>query len=137
MAVIESAIQDNIARLRKIYDCFTSGDIKTMCTYMSDDAVIVEVQSLPYAGEYTGPSGLAEVIGHLGSTWDNLNFELEDILASETRAAGFGTFSGTARATGKPVSFKLAEVWTFKDGKVTRCEPIYGDTAAVREACGL
>ena len=123
--------------LKRIYELFFSGDIETMSGLFAPDAVIVEVASLPYAGEYRGPEGMTEIARRLHETWDELALDLQDILASDTRAAGVGIFSAVAKATGERVSFPMAEIWTFEGGKILRCEPIYGDTAAVRRATGM
>ncbi len=132
-----SQSEQNRAMLEKIYALFFAGEIDKMTEYLSDDAVITEVQSLPYPGQYFGKDGLRTIVGKLMETWDDLAFEMDDILASDSRAAGIGTFSATSRATGRRVSFPMCEVWEFVDGKIVSCMPIYGDTAQVRQATGM
>lgn len=133
-----SNAERNRATLDKIYACFFSGDIAGMCGYLADDVVIAEVENLPYGGDYVGHQGMLDVAAALGGTWDDLALTVDDTLSSETRVAALGTFSGRSKATGERVSFPMCEVWTFReDGKVTRIEPIYGDTAQVRQALRL
>lgn len=132
-----SNAERNRALLDKIYACFFAGDIPAMCGYLAEDVVIAEVENLPYGGDYVGHQGMIDVAAALGGIWDELALTVDDTLASETRVAALGTFSARAKATGKRVSFPMVEVWTFReDGKVTRIEPIYGDTAQVLDAVG-
>lgn len=130
-----SNIERNRALLDKIYACFFAGDIAGMCSYLAEDVVISEVDSLPYGGDYVGHQGMIDVATALGGVWDDIALTVDDTLASETRVAALGTFSARSKSTGDRVSFPMAEVWTFReDGKVTRIEPIYGDTAQVIRA---
>ena len=129
-----SATEYNRATVRKLYEYFDCGDVAAMAALLHNDAVITEAETLPYAGDYVGPAGLVDVVTKIMSVWEDVSFKVDDVLASETRAAGFGTFSVTSRATGKRVSIKICEIWEFRGDKVSRCYPIYSDTALVLKA---
>lgn len=131
-----SAAEKNREALKAIYDHFFAGDVAAMATYLRDDAVIYEAETLPYGGEYTGPQGLHDVLSRVMGTWSDVSFEIAHFLASDKAAAAFGTFHVTSRDTGKKTSFKLCEVWEFEDGKVTSVSPVYGDTALALRALG-
>ena len=65
----------------------------------------------------------------MGSLWEDLDFQIHEILGSDSRLIAYGTWNGTGKRTGVTVPF--TEIWVFKDGRVAEVTPIYGDTALV------
>lgn len=130
--------ETNRAILRAIYDHFAAGDVDGMAQYMREDAVIIEADSLPYGGVYRGPEGLKQLLGKISEIWEDVSLDIQDILASDHAAAGYGELRMTVPHTGERIRFQICEVWQFEDGKITRCEPMYFDTArciAALNAC--
>lgn len=128
-----SIAEDNRELLKKIMEV-SARDKDELRSYFSPEARFYEPESLPYGGEYYGEDRFKEFREVFAATWSEMSFEMRDILTSDTRAATFGFFTVTSRATGKSTTFPLCEVWEFEDGKIIRVDAIYGDTAKVLEA---
>ena len=128
---------ENKALLEEIYEAFFTGDLEKWFGYIDDNSALIEAQSLPYAGEHRGPHAIRVAIAHILECWDDGRFDIEDIYSNEGSAIAYGTMHWTARATGKRVSFRLCERWTFNGRRIGEVTPVYGDTALVRTALGL
>ena len=88
----------------------------------------------PYAGTYVGPDAIIDgVFKRIGEEWDGYTFTLEKLVDGGTTIVGIGTYSGTYRKTGKPMSARVVHVWEMGDGKVVSFEQ-FTDTKLVAAA---
>jgi ketosteroid isomerase-like protein len=126
----------NKALLEEIYDAFFAGDLERWFTFIDEGSALIEVDCLPYGGAHRGVAAIRAAIDQILTCWDEGRFEIDEIYASEKSAIAYGTMHWTARATGRSVSFPLAEHWTFDGRKVRNVTPVYGDTALVLSALG-
>ena len=86
--------------------------------------LIFEVQGddgvLPWIGRKTGREAMADFIRELRTLTEPLSFDVEDILASDHRAAIVGSLRSRIKATGRVTAGQFALVLTVADGVVTR-----------------
>jgi ketosteroid isomerase-like protein len=90
---------------------------------------------LPWIGHKTGRAALADFIRDLRLLTEPIAFDVEDILASDTRAAIVGTLKTRIKASGKVVDSEFAIILTIGDGLITRfqmLEDSFGVAMAVR-----
>jgi len=75
---------------------------------------------LPWIGRKTGREAFADFIRQIRILTEPVTFEVEDILASESRAAIVGALQTRIKATGKITASQFAIILTITDGTVTR-----------------
>ena len=127
---------ENRATLEAVYAAFFRGDLEGWLSFFDESSVFWEADSLPYGGVARGREGARATVMKMVDSWDDVAFDVEEMVASEQRVIAYGTFTGTGKATGKRVSFPLAEMWMFRNGKVAELKAIYGDTALAAAALG-
>ena len=86
--------------------------------------LVFEIQGhdgvMPWVGRKTGREAMADFICGLRDLTEPLSFDVEDILASDHRAAIVGSLRTRIKATGKITAGQFALVLTVADGVVTR-----------------
>lgn len=116
--------QQNIQIAQTLLEGIGSGrDPEEIAAPFADDLVF-EIQGdngvLPWIGRKTGRSAMAHFVRDLRSLTESLAFDVEDVLASEKRAAIVGCLKTRIKATGKISSSQFALILTVAEGAVTR-----------------
>ena len=75
---------------------------------------------LPWIGHKSGRAALVDFVRDSRAMTEPLSFDVEDILASDSRAAIAGSLKTRIRATGKVTATQFAIILTISDGAVTR-----------------
>lgn len=127
----------NAKLLIDAYKAMDAGDEGALMKLLADDCTFIEAATLPYGGVYKGVAGAVEGVGGMFSAWKHLRVDIEQITAGGDLVIAYMHLVGTARATGKIYEGPTAELFRFRDGKITEWRPIYWDTHAVRVACGI
>lgn len=110
------------------------GDLDGFLAFFAEDGVLLEADSLPYGGRHTGAAAIRTALLQVMDSYSAFSFEPDVFATSGEWVIAYGTFSVTARETGKSVSFPLAETTRVVDGKIKLIHPVYGDTAAILAA---
>jgi len=94
-----------------------------IATLFSDDLVF-EIQGddgvLPWVGKKSGKQAIVDFISKIRVLTEPLKFDVEDILASDGRAAIIGSLETKIKATDKITATQFAIILTVKDELVTR-----------------
>src|SRR3954470_11001401 len=110
------ADEEEIARLRRIYDAFDRGDVDDLVADVAHDMRFNSPENLPWGGSRHGQDGirtmLEELEAHVEGGWG----DPDDILDAGDRVVVTGRLRGTARATGADFEASFAQVWTLDDG---------------------
>lgn len=123
-----SQAQKNCEYLENAYKAMFSGDLDGFLNHFHEEAEMIEAESLPYGGTFRGIDAIRGAIMEVAQLWEGFNFAVDEMVANDTTVIAYGTFSATARATGKHVSFPITEVTRFRDGQISLIHPIYSDT---------
>ena len=116
------------------YDAVEGGDLEGGLALLAPDCVWQEMDGFPYRGTYHGPDELREHVFHrIGAEWEGFSFALDDVLDAREAIVVVGTYSGTFKATGKPMKARVVHVWRLRDGKAVAFEQ-FTDTLRVAEA---
>jgi ketosteroid isomerase-like protein len=75
---------------------------------------------LPWIGRKTGRAAVADFIRDTRALTEPVAFDVDDILASDGRAAIIGSLQTRVKATGKIIATHFAIVLTIVDGTITR-----------------
>jgi ketosteroid isomerase-like protein len=68
--------------------------------------------------------------------FDNWSIEIEEVIDAGDQAVTFVRQRGNPRHGGPETEMRLAQVWTFRDGRISRME-MYADRAEALQAAGL
>jgi ketosteroid isomerase-like protein len=124
----------NLDIIKAHYAGSDTGDLAAMLAPLTPDTLWTEMAGFPCAGTYRGPEAVvANVFAVLGKAWDGYTFTLERLIDGGDSIVGIGTYTGTYRATGKPMTARVTHVWDLSDGKVQRFEQ-FTDTLLVAQA---
>lgn len=88
---------------------------------------------LPWIGHKVGRAALADFIREIRMRTEPMAFEVEDILASDIRAAIVGALKTRIKATDKVIDCQFAIILTVADGLISRFQMLE-DSLAVSEA---
>lgn len=110
------------------------GDLEGFIAFFAEDGVLLEADSLPYGGRHVGADAIRQALLKVIDTFSDFSFTPDVFATSGEWVIAYGNFAVTVRATGKKVSFPLAEATRVVDGKIKLIHPVYGDTAAILAA---
>ena len=111
----------NRATVMALYKACGSGDWVKAATLMTEDILITEAPTLPFAGEYRGVEAMRELFGKVHSAG------VVDIRLNQVTTGGnwVVVLVDLLLAGDPPVRCPLAEAFRFQDGKVCEIVPYY------------
>jgi ketosteroid isomerase-like protein len=116
--------QQNIAIAQKLLEGIGTGQDPAEIAAMFDANLTFEIQGddgvLPWIGRKTGRQAVADFIRDIRALTESVSFEVEDILASESRAVIIGALQTRIKATGKIIKTQFAIILTIAGDVVTR-----------------
>ncbi|MBO3761116.1 nuclear transport factor 2 family protein [Ciceribacter sp. L1K22] len=124
----------NLDLIRATYEGSSEENGRNLMAVLHPDVEWTEAEGFPYAGTYVGIDALmAGVFARLGSEWIDYRADVQTYLADGDRVAAFGVYSGTYKATGKPMRAAFAHLYDIEDGKIRRMTQ-YVDSVMVAKA---
>jgi ketosteroid isomerase-like protein len=116
--------QENIALaqalLRGLGDARPPSEIAAL--FAAD--LVFEIQGdagvLPWIGRKTGRQAIEDFVRDIRAMTEPVGFDVEDILASDSRAAIVGALQTRIKATGRITATQFAIILTIVDGAVAR-----------------
>ena len=116
--------QQNVAIARKFLEGIGSGQDPAEIAALFDADLAFEIQGddgvLPWIGRSTGRQAIADFIRDIRMLTEPVTFDVEDILASDSRAAIIGALQTRIKATGKIAATQFAIILTITRDVVTR-----------------
>jgi len=116
--------QRNIAVAQKLLEGIGSGQDPSEIAALFDAGLLFEIQGddgvLPWIGRKTGRQAIADFIRDIRALTEPVAFDVEDILASDSRAAIIGALQTRIKATGKITATQFAIILTITGDVVTR-----------------
>ncbi|MDZ4691115.1 nuclear transport factor 2 family protein [Terricaulis sp.] len=120
----------NTEPVRALYAAFAKGDMPAALATMAPDIVWNEAENYPYADRnpYVGPEAvLMGVFARIGGDWDDFAAVPDEFIDGGDTIVSLGHYSGTHKATGKPMRAQFAHVCRVKNGKIAAFQQ-YADT---------
>jgi ketosteroid isomerase-like protein len=119
--------------IRGAYEAFGRGDVPGVLGAMADDIEWHEPEGMPYGGVYHGGEAVAQnVFGPITQDIPDFAVTPEEFIASGDAVAVVVRYTGTGKATGKPLDLSVMHVWDVRDGKIARFRE-FADTATFLE----
>jgi ketosteroid isomerase-like protein len=116
--------QKNIATAQKLLEGIGSGRDPAEIAALFDTDLIFEIQGdegvLPWIGHRTGRQAITDFIRDIRTLTESISFEVDDILASDSRAAIVGALQTRIRANGKIIATQFAIILTITNNVVKR-----------------
>jgi uncharacterized protein len=136
--------QENVEFVKGLYAATTGGDTQQILDALPElirqtcDPEIEWVEDPQRADgrTYHGHEGVLESFKQWFEQFDEYEFELERVVDCGDRVVVTAREQGRGATSGAPVSARLYQVLTFRDGKVLRYQEFYDEQAAL-EAAGL
>ncbi len=75
---------------------------------------------LPWVGKKTGRSAMADFLTDVGAMTERIAFDIDDVMASESRAVVLGHLVTKIKATGKAIEGAFALVLTIRGDEIVR-----------------
>jgi ketosteroid isomerase-like protein len=137
MARIGQVEEENVNKVKRLYDSFKRREVHSIMDMFADDAVMhgpAPSGVVPWGGTYNGRSGVAQFFKTLGESLEPQQFDLNDFIAQDNKVVVLGYQKGLANPTGRPYEIEFVHVWTIRDdGKFIEFR-VYNDTASLVEA---
>jgi uncharacterized protein len=116
--------QRNTTIAQKLLEGVSSGHDPAEIAALFDADLVFEIQGddgvLPWIGRKTGRQAITDFIRDIRALTEPVTFEVEDILASDNRAAIIGALQTRIKATGKIIATQFAIILTITGDVVTR-----------------
>jgi ketosteroid isomerase-like protein len=116
--------QQNVAIAQKLLEGISSGQDPYEIAAPFDADLVFEIQGdegvLPWIGRKSGRQAIADFIRDIRALTEPVTFDVEDILASESRAAIIGALQTRIKASGKITATQFAIILTISGDVVTR-----------------
>jgi ketosteroid isomerase-like protein len=112
---------DNAQRLRDILDELFAGRSLGR-DVLAKDAEWVNPPDAVEPGTRHGADGFNRAIRSVFATWDDVHFDTERMIESGDHVIALGVLRGHVHAAGMEVEAAHGQVWTFRDGLVTRMQ---------------
>ena len=130
--------QENVERVRRVYDALNRADLDAVMEEAADDFVLDFSNSIgPVKGTYRGKRQAREFWAALHEDFDELRWDPEEIIeADESTVVVVSRIRGRGRRSGVTVDALAASVSTVSDGQ-WRSVKLYQSKADALEAAGL
>ena len=120
--------------VKRLYQGFDDGDIPTVLSLLDPGIEWIEAEGFLYGGTYYGPDAVLQgVFARIGAEWDDYAAVPDLIIGEGDQVAARGWYSGTYKATNRPLKARYVHWFSVKDDKITRFEQIV-DSVKVQEA---
>jgi len=131
--------QHNIAIAQKLLEGIGGGKDPAEIAALFDADLVFEIQGddgvLPWIGRKTGRQAIADFVRDIRALTEPVAFNVEDILASDHRAAIIGALQTRIKATGNITATQFAIILTITGDVVTRFQMLE-DSFDVSKAAG-
>ena len=125
-------MQRDVERVEEVYQALRKQNLKAMLLLMAKDVEVAQSPELPWGGTYRGHNGLKD---HVAKLTEHLDYrlEMECFIDAGEQVVAVGRITGKGRTSGLEFDVPLVQVWTLRNGQITRFET-YVDNATLLAA---
>ncbi len=118
----ENISAENI--VRELYARISAGDFTGAQALFADDVIFVQAASLPFGGQYKGRDGFASMAERIVASWPGFAVQPVAFFTDDADQVVVRT-----DLKGQGLDMPMLELWQVENGRITRCQPFYFDTA--------
>jgi ketosteroid isomerase-like protein len=116
--------KENVEIVRRVYNAAARRDAETVLA-LYDPEVELDASRIALGGLVGEPvrhghDGVRSFFRDVHEAWDNLEYDVEELIEADEQVISVVTRRGRGRASGAGVEMHYALVWTLRDGKVAR-----------------
>ncbi len=120
--------------VRRQYLASARGDLEALRATLADDVEWTETAGFPLGGTYRTPEGVtSNVMERLAAGWDDWVAHDDTYVTEGENVVVLARYTATNRATGRPISVRVAHHFVVRSGRIVRFEQ-FVDSATVRDA---
>jgi uncharacterized protein len=113
--------EQSVEVVKRVYAAFAEGDVPAVLGVFADDIEWHEAEGMPYGGVHRGGEAVAQnVFGPISEDVEGFAVTPEEFMAAGDTVAVVVSYTGTGKATGKPLDLPVVHVWDIQDGKAVR-----------------
>jgi ketosteroid isomerase-like protein len=112
--------QQNIEALRRAYAAFNRGDIAATTEALDFNIVWIEPPEFPGGGTYHGHEGVRKYLTQSRTAWAEVSSDPERIISAGDKIVVFVHARVRAKNSVAWNEVRLADVYTFRDGKAVQ-----------------
>jgi len=116
----------NVEMIQGAYESFGRGDIPGILEVLTDDVEWHSPAVLPQGMDTVGKDGVTGFFGKVAESWDDLQVEIDSIVASGDHVCVIGRAAGELDAT--RTGYRFVHAWAISDGLCARFDE-YADPA--------
>jgi ketosteroid isomerase-like protein len=128
--------RSNVAAVRSVYECWGRGDFRGGVEAFDPRVTFVIPPDFPDAGTYTGLDEIAGYTRDFLEPWTRITIEAEELVDAGDAVVATVYQQGVGTGSGVDTGFRYWQVWSLRDGRVTRLEN-FRDRAAALSAADL
>ncbi len=122
----------NTEVVKQFYQHLSNSDRQGAFALLSPEFRLVQAASLPYGGVYIGVEGVVHFFEKFFDFWATFKSRDVSYFEVEDKVFATSTIVGTTKK-GKHIEMKMVQVFKVEEGKLTKAEPFYFDTALLSE----
>ena len=130
--------EENLGIARQLLASWAEGKEPGVIAALFTEDVVFEIpgdaRALPWIGRKTGREAVADFIRGLRAMTERVKFDVQDVLASDTRAAIIGELATRIKATGKVVESPFVIILTISGGEIVHFQMLENSFAVSRAA---
>src|SRR5947209_2627101 len=111
--------RENVEIMRALMEAFNRRDGEGFGALLDNDAEIVPVRAALEGTVYRGPDAAAQYCAAVDESWDNLEWEVQQIRDGGDWVLALGRIRGGGRGSGVAIDARAGWVARFHDGLVT------------------
>ena len=128
------AEQRNIEIVKQVLRDALAGDVDGIKAKLADEIEVVIPKNMPYGGRtYRGWSGYVDACNALVGTWKDIHLENSEYFANGDKVIVLSQLKARLGKGNHLYDNPAAELWVFKNGKITTIMPFYYDTKLIME----
>jgi ketosteroid isomerase-like protein len=123
-----------ISALRDAYAAFNRGDMEAAVASLDADIEWVEPKEFPGGGAYRGRESAKQYLAQSRAAWAEVSSEPEQFIPAGDRVVVFVHARVRAKGSSEWQDVRLADVYTFRDGKAIQMRAFADRNEALRWA---
>ena len=106
-------------------------DFSPIAATLDPECVLYQPVSLPYGGEWRGPSGFEAWMKAFSAQWTSLEVRGAELYPSGDVVVSRSHVYAVSRVSGRQLDWPLLQFFRLRDRRILELRPVYWDTAAL------
>jgi len=130
--------KQNVEAVRRVFEAVQSSDMERVIELVDPEVEWVFSRATTWPGPqvYRGHDEVRGFVAEWVGGWDDYRFEVEELIDAGSRVVAVVRDEGRSKTAGIRVDRRHGEVWSVRDGMITRVE-LYDTRTEAIEAVGL